>query len=85
MCEPIIGGADVAQPIPADVKTADHYATADDGAQITPPAVRRTPRVRHHRLQLRVAWCAIADRTALNQPDPMADQPLTTWDSLISR
>jgi acetyl esterase/lipase len=35
MWEPIIGGADVAQPIPADVKTADHYATADDGAQIT--------------------------------------------------
>jgi acetyl esterase/lipase len=33
--EPIIGGADAAQPIPADVKTADHYATADDGAQIT--------------------------------------------------
>jgi hypothetical protein len=32
-----------------------------------------------------VAWRAIADRTALNQPDPMADQPLTTWDSLISR
>ena len=35
MWEPIIGGADVAQPIPADVKSTDHYATADDGAQIT--------------------------------------------------
>lgn len=35
MWEPIIGDADVAQPIPADVKSTDHYATAHDGAQIT--------------------------------------------------
>jgi acetyl esterase/lipase len=35
MWEPIIGAAGTAQPIPADVKTSEHYATADDGAQIT--------------------------------------------------
>lgn len=33
--EPIIGAAGTAQPIPAEVKTGDHYATAGDGAQIT--------------------------------------------------
>ncbi|MFF4402493.1 alpha/beta hydrolase [Streptomyces sp. NPDC001480] len=32
--EPIIGAAGTAQPIPADVKTSEHHATADDGAQI---------------------------------------------------
>jgi acetyl esterase/lipase len=32
--EPIIGAAGTAQPIPADVTTSEHYATADDGAQI---------------------------------------------------
>jgi acetyl esterase/lipase len=32
--EPIIGAASTAQPIPADVTTTEHYATADDGAQI---------------------------------------------------
>ncbi|OLF15215.1 alpha/beta hydrolase [Actinophytocola xanthii] len=34
MWEPIIGAAGAAQPIPADVETSEHYATADDGAQI---------------------------------------------------
>jgi acetyl esterase/lipase len=33
--EPIIGAAGTAQPLPPDVTTSDHYATADDGAQIT--------------------------------------------------
>src|ERR1043166_8376519 len=33
--EPIIGAAGTAQPIPADVKTTEHYATAVDGAEIT--------------------------------------------------
>lgn len=33
--EPIIGAAGTAQPIPADVTTSEHYATADDGAQVT--------------------------------------------------
>ncbi|OHV40407.1 MULTISPECIES: alpha/beta hydrolase [Pseudofrankia] len=32
--EPIIGAAGTAQPLPPDVTTSDHYATADDGAQI---------------------------------------------------
>jgi hypothetical protein len=31
--EPIIGAASTAQPIPADVTTTEHYATADDGVQ----------------------------------------------------
>ena len=35
MWEPIIGAAGTAQPIPADVTTTDHHATADDGARIT--------------------------------------------------
>jgi acetyl esterase/lipase len=35
MWEPIIGAAGTAQPIPADVTTSEHHATADDGAQIT--------------------------------------------------
>ena len=30
MWEPIIGAASTAQPIPADVTTSEHYATADD-------------------------------------------------------
>ena len=34
MREPIIGAASTAQPIPADVTTSEHYATADDGGQI---------------------------------------------------
>jgi acetyl esterase/lipase len=34
MSEPITGAASTAQPIPADVTTSKHYATADDGAQI---------------------------------------------------
>ncbi|MDL5198831.1 alpha/beta hydrolase [Streptomyces sp. ALI-76-A] len=34
MWEPIIGAAGTAQPIPADVQTSEHHATADDGAQI---------------------------------------------------
>jgi acetyl esterase/lipase len=34
MWEPIIGAASTAQPIPADVTTSEHRATADDGAQI---------------------------------------------------
>jgi acetyl esterase/lipase len=34
MWEPIIGAASTAQPIPDDVKTTEHYATADDGTQI---------------------------------------------------
>ena len=34
MWEPIIGAASAAQPIPADVTTSEHHATADDGAQI---------------------------------------------------
>jgi acetyl esterase/lipase len=34
MWEPIIGAASAAQPIPADVTTADHHATAEDGARI---------------------------------------------------
>src|SRR6185369_11604833 len=33
--EPIIGAAGTAQPIPADVKTTEHHATAGDGAEIT--------------------------------------------------
>ena len=33
--EPIIGAAGTAQPIPADVTTTDHHATADDGTRIT--------------------------------------------------
>jgi acetyl esterase/lipase len=33
MWAPIIGAASTAQPIPADVTTSEHYATADDGAQ----------------------------------------------------
>jgi acetyl esterase/lipase len=32
--EPIIGAAGTAQPIPADVTTSEHEATADDGARI---------------------------------------------------
>jgi acetyl esterase/lipase len=32
--EPIIGAASTAQPLPADVTTSEHFATADDGAQI---------------------------------------------------
>jgi acetyl esterase/lipase len=32
--EPIIAAAGTAQPIPADVKMSDQYATAEDGAQI---------------------------------------------------
>jgi acetyl esterase/lipase len=32
--EPIIGAAGTAQPIPPDVTTSDHHASADDGAQI---------------------------------------------------
>jgi acetyl esterase/lipase len=35
MWEPIIGAAGTAQPIPADVKTSEHRAIADDGARIT--------------------------------------------------
>ena len=35
MWEPIIGGADVAQPIPDDVTTVEKYATATDGTSIT--------------------------------------------------
>jgi acetyl esterase/lipase len=34
MWEPIIGAASTAQPIPEDVKTTEHHATADDGTQI---------------------------------------------------
>jgi acetyl esterase/lipase len=34
MWEPIIRAAGTAQPIPADVTTSEHYATAEDGAQI---------------------------------------------------
>jgi acetyl esterase/lipase len=34
MWEPIIGAASTAQPIPDDVTTSEHYATAGDGAQI---------------------------------------------------
>lgn len=34
MWEPIIGAASTAQPMPADVTTSEHYATAEDGAQI---------------------------------------------------
>jgi hypothetical protein len=30
MWEPIIGAASTAQPIPADVTTTEHYATADN-------------------------------------------------------
>jgi len=32
--EPINGAASAAQPMPPDAKMSDHYATADDGAQI---------------------------------------------------
>jgi acetyl esterase/lipase len=32
--KPIIGASGTAQPIPSDVKTSEHYATADDGAQV---------------------------------------------------
>jgi acetyl esterase/lipase len=32
--EPIIGAAGTAQPLPCDVTTSDHHATADDGAQV---------------------------------------------------
>ena len=39
--EPIIGAASTAQPIPADVTITEHYATADDGAQITHALVRQ--------------------------------------------
>src|SRR3954467_14169960 len=34
MWEPIIGAAGTAQPIPADVRTSEYHATADDGARI---------------------------------------------------
>ena len=34
MWEPIIGAASTAQPIPADVTTSEHHATAHDGARI---------------------------------------------------
>jgi acetyl esterase/lipase len=34
MWEPIIGAASTAQPVPADVTTTEHYATAADGAQV---------------------------------------------------
>ncbi|MQA32130.1 alpha/beta hydrolase [Modestobacter roseus] len=33
--EPILATAGTAQPIPADVTTSDHVATAEDGAQVT--------------------------------------------------
>jgi len=32
--EPVIGAAGTAQPIPADVTTSEHHATADDGARV---------------------------------------------------
>ncbi|MEV6632571.1 alpha/beta hydrolase [Actinoplanes sp. NPDC051470] len=32
--EPIIGASGAAQPIPVDVRTSEHYATADDGTRI---------------------------------------------------
>jgi acetyl esterase/lipase len=32
--EPVIGAAGAAQPMPADVTTSEHHATADDGAQV---------------------------------------------------
>ncbi|GAA2663183.1 alpha/beta hydrolase [Streptomyces vastus] len=35
MWEPIIGAAGTAQPVPADVKTSEHYTTTGDGARIT--------------------------------------------------
>jgi len=35
MWEPLIGAASAAQPVPADVTTTDHHATADDGTKIT--------------------------------------------------
>lgn len=34
MWEPIIGAAGTARPMPADVKTSEHYTTADDGTHI---------------------------------------------------
>jgi acetyl esterase/lipase len=34
MWEPIISAASTAQPLPADVTTSEHSATAEDGAQI---------------------------------------------------
>ncbi|MET7455883.1 alpha/beta hydrolase [Streptomyces sp. NPDC005574] len=34
MWEPIIGASSAAQPIPADVTTGEHHATADDGTRI---------------------------------------------------
>ncbi|WP_328843515.1 alpha/beta hydrolase [Streptomyces sp. NBC_00258] len=34
MWEPIIGAAGTAQPIPSDVKTSEHHATADDGTHV---------------------------------------------------
>jgi acetyl esterase/lipase len=35
MWEPILDAAGTAQPIPEDVTTSDHFATADDGTRIT--------------------------------------------------
>jgi hypothetical protein len=44
MWEPIIGAASTAQPIPADVTTSEHHATAEDGAQIKMRWLRQGPR-----------------------------------------
>jgi hypothetical protein len=44
MWEPIISAASGAQPIPADVTTREHYATAGDGAQIKLRWYARTAR-----------------------------------------
>ncbi|MET8081493.1 hypothetical protein [Streptomyces sp. NPDC005303] len=41
MWEPSIGAAGTAQPVPADVKTSEHHATATDGARIAPGMAAR--------------------------------------------
>src|SRR3954469_25948075 len=63
MWEPIIGAASTAQPIPADVTTSEHYATAGDGAQIKQarrdPGPRR-PVLPRRRLSSATSTCSTA-------------------------
>jgi hypothetical protein len=46
--EPIIGAASTAQPIPGDVTTSEHYATADDSGR---SKCVGTPRTARHRVR----------------------------------
>jgi hypothetical protein len=65
MWEPIIGAASAAQPIPADVTTSEHHATADDGAQIGAGCAQSYARGRWRRAVLHaVSRCNACSRAA---------------------